>query len=323
MNNDSSEVHIPFKNDTEDKIFSICDVEIEEFTEYITHIKGIQEVLHKRYLSHDYSDLNIDHAYLLENGEIIHIEHHTHITPNLMRRNFQYETALHAATKKLIHPFIFNTGPVPDFSIEYASPTSFYNPTWVNTQQFEQSVKLNNIRYKIENNHKVNVFDVIDIIWMPKYRSNQQTENIIMELIRIYKNIIIDEKLHETLRKCLVLWSGKLLTKENNIKKAIRGLKMSKKEINEIESDIVIARIDGMICRAEQAGMEKGIKEGIEKGIKEGMNEGIEKGIKEGMEKGMNEGKLETARNMMKKGFAVKDIAEITGISEKNILNIK
>ena len=78
---------------------------------------------------------------------------------------------------------------------------------------------------------------------------------------------------------------------------------MSKKEANYVESDIVTARIDGMICRAEEAGLEKGREEGREEGIKSN--------------------KIETARNMINKGFSVDDIVEITGLSEKSILSFK
>jgi predicted transposase/invertase (TIGR01784 family) len=56
-----------------------------------------------------------------------------------------------------------------------------------------------------------------------------------------------------------------------------------------LKRDIVTARIDGMICRAEKAGVE--------------------------------EGKLETARNMLEKGFPIEDIVDVTGLSEKDILN--
>ncbi|MBN2433629.1 MAG: transposase, partial [Spirochaetes bacterium] len=35
------------------------------------------------------------------------------------------------------------------------------------------------------------------------------------------------------------------------------------------------------------------------------------------------EGKLETAQKMLLKGFSVKEIAEITGISEKEIASLK
>lgn len=37
--------------------------------------------------------------------------------------------------------------------------------------------------------------------------------------------------------------------------------------------------------------------------------------------KGMDKGKLETARNMLERGFALEDICDITGMSEEDILN--
>ncbi|MBR0271898.1 MAG: hypothetical protein IJQ68_07935 [Methanobrevibacter sp.] len=307
MKNKLVDSSLPNKYDTEDKIFSICDNEIEEFTEFLTNIKDIAELLPKRYLSQDFRDLNIDHAYLLKNGDVVHIEHHTNITEDLMRRNFQYQTVLHAATKKLVYPFIFNTGHIPEFKVDYASPTSVYNPTWINSKEKEQSVKLNNIKYKIQNNQVINAYDALDIIWMPTYRSNQNKENIIIELIEIYNNLIIDEDLLKILRKCLILWSGKHLTTEKNIKKAMRGLKMTKKEVEVTSQDIINARIDGMLCRAEEVGRK----------------EGREEGRKEGREEGREENKLETARNMVNKGFATDDIVEITGLPRLSVLNIK
>ena len=39
--------------------------------------------------------------------------------------------------------------------------------------------------------------------------------------------------------------------------------------------------------------------------------------------KGKLEGKLEDAEKMLKKGFSVEDIMEITGLSEKEIMAIK
>ena len=62
MDNKLVDSSLPNKYDTEDKIFSICDSEIEEFTEFLTNLKDIVELLPKRYLSQDFKDLNIDHA---------------------------------------------------------------------------------------------------------------------------------------------------------------------------------------------------------------------------------------------------------------------
>jgi predicted transposase/invertase (TIGR01784 family) len=158
---------------------------------------------------------------------------------------------------------------------------------------------LNNINYKIDNNQQINVFDVLDLIWMPKYRWDREIESVVVELVDIYNNIIVEEYLVETLRKTLVLWAGKYVLDENNIEKVIRGLNMSAQEVIDLKRDIVTARIDGMLCRAEKAGMEAGKEVGIEAG------------------------KLETARNMVKKGYPIEEILDVTGLSKKDILDDK
>jgi len=49
------------------------------------------------------------------------------------------------------------------------------------------------------------------------------------------------------------------------------------------------------------------------KGRKEGRMEGIEDGIKKG--------KRDDARNLLKRGFSIDEVVEITGLSKKDILN--
>ena len=78
---------------------------------------------------------------------------------------------------------------------------------------------------------------------------------------------------------------------------------MSSRGVIDLKKDIVSARIDGMLCRAEKRGMEAGMEAGIDKG------------------------KLETARNMLdarnmlERGFALEDICDVTGLCEEDILN--
>ena len=74
---------------------------------------------------------------------------------------------------------------------------------------------------------------------------------------------------------------------------------MSSRGVIDLKRDIVSARIDGMLCRAEKKGMETGMKAG--------------------MEAGRYEGKLEIAGNMLDNGFAIADIIDVTGLSEKDI----
>lgn len=113
---------------------------------------------------------------------------------------------------------------------------------------------------------------MLDLVWVPKYRSDREIEDIIVELVDIYNQIIVDKELGDFLRTSLVLWAGKFISKEENRKRVIEGLDMSTKEVVNLERDIVNARIDGMICRAEESGIRKGRQEGMQAGRQEGMN---------------------------------------------------
>lgn len=266
---------LPNKNNTEDIIFNLCMVETDEFVEFVTKFNDIEGPFHSRFLSDNYKDLQLDNVSIRANGELVHIEHHSVMSDYFLGRDFQYLTSLSLASGRFIYPFIFNTGEIPKNTIKFVSPTSFYNPVWVNTQEIEESVTINSIKYKIHNNDEINVFDVLDLIWVPKYRSNREIEDIVVELVDIYNQIIVDEELGDFLRTSLILWAGKFVSKEENRKKVIEGLDMSAQEVVDLRRDIVNARIDGMICRAEESGIKKGRKEGMKEGMKEGKEEGI------------------------------------------------
>ena len=61
--------------------------------------------------------------------------------------------------------------------------------------------------------------------------------------------------------------------------------------------------------------IEKSFLQGREKGREEGLEEGLEKG----MEKGREATLLSVARNMLKCGRPVKEIAEVTGLQPEAI----
>lgn len=216
----------------------------------------------------------MDNVSIRANGDLVNVEHHSSMSDYLFSRDFQYLTSLSLASGRFIHPFIFNTGKIPKKTIKFASPTSFYNPVWVNTQEIEESVTLNNIKYKIHNNDEINVFDVLDMVWVPKYRSDREIEDIIVELVDIYNQIIVDEEIGDFLKTSLILWAGVFVSKEENKKKVIEGLDMSAQDVVDLRKDIVNARIEGMLYRAEEAGFGNGKIEGERKGRREGKREG-------------------------------------------------
>ena len=50
---------------------------------------------------------------------------------------------------------------------------------------------------------------------------------------------------------------------------------------------------------------------------------GLEEGEKKGIKKGLKEGKIEIAKNMLKKGYKIEDIVEISGLSIEEIETLK
>ena len=51
-------------------------------------------------------------------------------------------------------------------------------------------------------------------------------------------------------------------------------------------------------------------------------SEGMEKGLEQGLEQGINISKVEIAIKAIKKGMEIKEIADLTGLTEKEIRNL-
>lgn len=96
--------------------------------------------------------------------------------------------------------------------------------------------------------------------------------------------------------------------------------KFTPQEQREYEASKMAYRdIKNSIDTAKREGKEEGLAEGMEKGLAEGM----EKGLAEGMEKGMSQRSLEIARMMLAKGMDAATVMEITGLSERQLKQLK
>ena len=96
--------------------------------------------------------------------------------------------------------------------------------------------------------------------------------------------------------------------------------KFTPQEQREYEASKMAYRdIKNSIDTAKREGKEEGLAEGMEKGLAEGM----EKGLAEGMEKGMSQRSLEIARKMLAKGMDAATVMEITGLSERQLKQLK
>ena len=73
----------------------------------------------------------------------------------------------------------------------------------------------------------------------------------------------------------------------------------------------------------KEIAQKEGREEGIKEGIKEGKKEGIKEGIKEGKKEGKKEGIIEIAKKLLAKKMAIKEIVEITDLTEEEIKKLK
>ncbi|MDW8210201.1 MAG: Rpn family recombination-promoting nuclease/putative transposase, partial [Cytophagales bacterium] len=64
------------------------------------------------------------------------------------------------------------------------------------------------------------------------------------------------------------------------------------------------------------------VKNTIDTAREEGFNEGRAEGLREGMERGRLEERLLFARRLLEKGFSVAQIAELTGLDERELLDL-
>ena len=67
---------------------------------------------------------------------------------------------------------------------------------------------------------------------------------------------------------------------------------------------------------------ELSLAEGYKKGLEEGMEKGMEKGIEKGLAEG-REALLNAARNFLRMGLSVHDVAQATGLTEEEVGELK
>ena len=74
-----------------------------------------------------------------------------------------------------------------------------------------------------------------------------------------------------------------------------------------------------IMTTALNKGLRQGRAEGRAEGLAEGRAEGLAEGRVEGLAEGEAKANRENARRMKAKGYAIHDIAEVTGLSEEEI----
>ena len=105
----------------------------------------------------------------------------------------------------------------------------------------------------------------------------------------------------------------------------IRMLILNEKITDDVLSLVYLGRKEAktMLVQTIEKMYQTSFEKGKLEGLKEGESRGKLEGLKKGLEEGLKEGKLEVAKSMFSRGLSVDFVAEITGLSENEILKLK
>ena len=176
---------------------------------------------------------------------------------------------------------------------------------------------LNNIRYKIENKIRLTGVDIVGLELLPLLDPKRKIE-LLREaadiLLLLNDDLLSIEKIKEIrdvlLNYCVYWGDDETLFKLGSVS-----------EMDEKFCEDAIKRYGELVREKTmkegiKEGRIEGIKEGRKEGRMEGRKEGIKKGIKkgrmEGIKEGMNKLSYEIANDLIKEGYAAKDVSRIS-----------
>ena len=88
------------------------------------------------------------------------------------------------------------------------------------------------------------------------------------------------------------------------------------------EEEIQVKIITSMERMGIQQGIQQGMQKGIQKGIQQGFRTGVQQGMQKGIQTGIYQEKLETAKRLLKTGFSVELIQQITNLPGEEIKGV-
>ena len=148
-------------------------------------------------------------------------------------------------------------------------------------------------------NHKGE--ELVTMTFLELRKQPSEEEKNITEWFRYFKTGEVSENAPEYMREACKVANYQNLSKE--------------------EQEMVSARE-----KAEQDALSREYyvwTQGLEKGVKQGLERGVKQGIKNGKKTGREEARNELICNMLKQGLSTEEIAQFTGVSQKEIENVK
>ena len=255
------------------------EIESEEPTEIITPT---------------FQNLFMDFVYKMKDDSLLHYEHYSgNLTESKLTHTGRYLFEKREETKKCINTIIVSTGD-PDKSIRklwLGARTNFEVFRIIFLKEYDGEEKLKKIKDIVNNNKKLTIFKVIELILIPLFRISRPLEEIIEEICYLTGKLVDatdDER--ELLEWGLTLVSSKFVKDPKKLKELREVIKMNNETIQSV--------LHGYIEDEREYARE------------------------EAREETLQERNIEIVNNMLNKGYSLKEINEITQLELNTIKHL-
>ena len=251
------------------------EIESEEPTEIITPT---------------FQNLFMDFVYKMKDDSLLHYEHYSgNLTESKLTHTGRYLFEKREETKKCINTIIVSTGD-PDKSIRklwLGARTNFEVFRIIFLKEYDGEEKLKKIKDIVNNNKKLTIFKVIELILIPLFRISRPLEEIIGEICYLTGKLVDatdDER--ELLEWGLTLVSSKFVKDPKKLKELREVIKMNNETIQSV--------LHGYIEDEREYAREEAREEAI----------------------------MEMANTMINNGISMRQIAEITKLDLNTIKHL-
>ena len=309
-----------------DKMFRSILGRKNEMTKFLNQFLELKEKIEEKqiiqcntdFITKQYKERHSDIIYKIKNKPIYFlVEHQSTIDQEMSLRIWEYVGEI-IRTESITQETYLRRDKIYPVIVPIVIYTGFQK--WNAKTNFAQK------QYESENYEKYKIYLEYNLIAVQDYTFEE-----LLEKGTLFASIMIMEKCRT---------KQELISRMDKVIEIIKDTR-DKETLSEIINYVVAPRIGRKkanimlkkIKEKEESGMspltkmlfewEREIKEEREKAQKTGRAKGIAEGRKEARKEGRKEGILETAKKMIQRNMELNEIEEITGISKKEIENIK
>ena len=172
-------------------------------------------------------------------------------------------------------------------------------------------------------------------IELPKFHgTEQELDSLASKWLYFLKYASELSAIPDTIDEPVIQEAFELANESNWDKKALRAYEEQalyrQQQANQVHYGYVSGLETGL-QKGRHEGLEEGMQKGLEEGLQKGQQKGLEEGLQKGQQKGLEEGKKSgeqqskraIATALLQRGNSVEVVAEITGLTQEEVAQLK